>query len=320
MTMRNVKSANFFQVDNKVPRIFSKEGVLILPSAKAYKEFRWARAYLKQKPKEGYFIWIKKQVDCPLTTCIAISSLNVSQGLVNLVVVEKNIKTEICGICRAMKKNLFGKHRGYSKIILKENSELKMKHFHSWGKEDEVVFKLDFLLEKGAKLFHSYKCLETPMKLKTENNTYLKENSSENLVITILAKNSEVKMQDSTFLNGRKSNGVSRIRMIGDKKSNIIAHSKMVANAAGTGHVDCMGLLLAKNSTIKAMPELVNKNKNASLTHEASVGKISEENLNYLRSRGLTENEAIDLIVAGFLGEEESIIIKGQVMSSELYM
>jgi hypothetical protein len=52
---------------------------------------------------------------------------------------------------------------------------------------------------------------------------------------------------------------------------------------------------------MRLVPELVNENKDALLTHEASIGRISEEELNYLRARGLSENEAIDLIVAGFL-------------------
>ena len=64
-----------------------------------------------------------------------------------------------------------------------------------------------------------------------------------------------------------------------------------------------MGLLLSEKSSINSMPELYNKDMNAVLTHEASVGRISEEELNYLRSRGLTENETISLIVTGFLGE-----------------
>jgi len=93
----------------------------------------------------------------------------------------------------------------------------------------------------------------------------------------------------------------------------------MVANDAGTGHV-CMGLLLSENSSIQAIPELINRNKDVSLTHEASVGKISEEALNYLRSRGLTEDEATDLIITGFLGEEEPIIIKGRIVPLKLYM
>jgi len=81
-----------------------------------------------------------------------------------------------------------------------------------------------------------------------------------------------------------------------------------------------MGLLLAEDSSINAIPELVNRNKDTSLTHEASIGKISEEILNYLRSRGLTEDQAIDLIVSGFLGEEEPIAVEGHIISSKLYM
>jgi Fe-S cluster assembly scaffold protein SufB len=46
---------------------------------------------------------------------------------------------------------------------------------------------------------------------------------------------------------------------------------------------------------------LVCESKEAQITHEASIGKISEEQLNYLRSRGLNEKEAIDLIISGFL-------------------
>lgn len=318
--VKNVKSINYYQIDYYINKILKREGVVILPSLEAYKKLKWTRDYFKEEPKEGYFIWVKKSIDHPLTTYITISSPKVIQKPGNLVVIEKNVKVKIQSICNASKKNLQGKHIGYSKIILKENSELKLRHFHSWGKRDWVKSSLEFFLEKGAKLSHTYKCLEIPMRLKMENNTYLRENSSSNLIITILAKDGEVDMYDCTFLNGRESNGISRVRMIGDKKSKIVAHSQMVANDAGTGHVDCMGLLLSENSSIQAIPELINRNKDASLTHEASVGKISEETLNYLRSRGLTENEAIDLIVTGFLGEEEPIIIKGRIVLSKLYM
>lgn len=318
--MKNVKNVDFLQVDNKIPRLIKKPGVVILPSAEAFARLEWTRRHFGRKPKEGYFVWVKEKVDSPLTTCITISSPNVFQKPINLVVVEKDVGVEIHGVCNAIKKNLCGIHRGYSKIILKENSKLKLRHFHSWGRKDEISSSLDFILKKKAKLSYVYRCLKTPMKLRTESNTHLEENSSANLAVTVLAKNSKVEMHDFTFLDGEKSSGISRIRMISETNSKIVAHSKMIANAAGTGHVDCMGLLVADNSIVNAIPELINKNKKASLTHEASVGRISEEKLDYLRSRGLTEDEAIDFIVAGFLGEEEPIVIKGHIISSEFYM
>jgi len=110
-------------------------------------------------------------------------------------------------------------------------------------------------------------------------------------------------MYDSILLKGEKSRGSFKLRMVSDENSRIISHSKITATGAGRGHIDCMGLLLSEKSSINSMPELCNKNMNAVLTHEASVERISEEELNYLRSRGLTEDEAISLIVTGFLGE-----------------
>ncbi len=317
--MKNVKNVNYVQIDHKI-QIFEGKDVITLSSPEAYKRFRWTREHFKRKPEEGYFIWVKNSINYPLITRISISSKNVSQNPINLVIIEKNVETKIYSICNSVKKNLCGNHTGYSKIIVKENSILEMKHFHKWGKGDTVKSSLELFLKKGAKLSYVYRCLDTPMNLEIENNNYLEANSSANLVITVLASHGEVEMCDSTFLNGKDSNGISRIRMIGDKISSIIAHSRMIANDAGTGHVDCMGLLLSDDSSINAIPELLNNHKDASLTHEASVGKISEEVMNYLRSRGLTENQAIDLIVTGFLGEEEPIVIEGRTVPSKLYM
>jgi len=64
--------------------------------------------------------------------------------------------------------------------------------------------------------------------------------------------------------------------------------------------LDCQGLLVDKDSKISLTPELICQNKLAQITHEAAIGKISEEELSYLRMRGLSEEEAINLIVSGF--------------------
>lgn len=318
--MKSVRSANFLQVDNEIRRILAEKGVIVLSSREAYKEFTWTRDYFEHKPEEGYFIWIKKPINHPLTTCIAISSPKVSQNPRNLVVIERNVEAEINSVCNAVKKNLCGSHVGRSKVVLKENSGLKIRHFHKWGGGDVVGSSIEFSLEKRARLFHTYRCLTVPEKLKTENKTSLDSYSSANSEVAVLAKDGHVDIHDSTFLNGEKSSGISRLRMIADENSTILAHSKMVANAVGTGHLDCMGLLLAEESSINAVPELLNKNKDAMLTHEASVGKISEEVLNYLRCRGLTEDEAIDLIVAGFLSGEAPFTYEGRVLPSKTYM
>lgn len=317
--MKNVRKVNFLQVNDEIRRLLAEEGVIILPSSQAYEKLKWTREHFEIKPGGGYFIWVKKQISHPLTTCIAISSPKISQNPRNLVVIEKDVRAEVHSICNTTKKNLYGSHIGHTKVILKEQSTLQIRHFHKWEKGDTVSSSLQFHLQKGATLFHVYKCLAVPEKLKTELNSFLDSSSSANLETAILAKRGNVNMYDSTFLNGKEANAVTRVRIVADQDSKITSHSKMIANNAGVGHVDCMGLLLSEKSSISTVPELINRNKNATLTHEASVGRISQEALNYLRSRGLTEDGAIGLIITGFL-KETTFSYKGHVLSSKIYM
>ena len=59
--------------------------------------------------------------------------------------------------------------------------------------------------------------------------------------------------------------------------------------------------MLSDQAEISAIPCLVSKRISAELTHEAAIGKISEDQLFYLMSRGISEEEAESLIVRGFL-------------------
>jgi len=66
-------------------------------------------------------------------------------------------------------------------------------------------------------------------------------------------------------------------------------------------NVNCDALILDPKSSSDTVPYIEIEEKNVSVGHEASVGKISEEQLFYLRSRGLSEQEAMTMIVAGFI-------------------
>lgn len=67
--------------------------------------------------------------------------------------------------------------------------------------------------------------------------------------------------------------------------------------------VKCDTLILDKSSSSDAYPINTVKNKSSNIEHEATVSKISEEKLFYLMSRGLTKDQATDLIVLGFTDE-----------------
>ena len=303
MVMKNARNV-YTQINNKIPKICQIGGVEILPSQIAWEKYNWAKKYFQKKPREGYFIWVKKNISSSLLTCISITAQNIKQNLQNLLVIEKNLDVNLQGICNVQRKNLFGKHMAQGKIILKENSVLKYEHLHSWGQNDIVEPNYQFLLKKNSKLDYFYKTFQTPKKLKINTSLNLLQGASANLNIMVNSIRSNVEINDVLILKEKNSSGIIKLRLVGKENSQTTAHSQVKAEAESKGHLDCQGLLVdseKNNSIIKLIPELICQNKKAQITHEASIGKISEEELNYLRMRGLTEKEAIDLIVNGFL-------------------
>jgi len=293
---------NFWQIDHKVRNILEVKGVTILPSPKAWEKFGWVKKIFEKKPKEGYFIWVKNQPDSPLATCVTLASPKISQNLTNLLVIEKNIKVKANVVCHAAENNLCGKHLAKGKLILKENSSLEYNHIHVWGEKDFINPDYEFILGKNTRLIYTYKNLFPPKNLKLATTIHSGNNSSSQINFIVSgSKNSQTEIKDTVFLKGQNSQSVARLRLVGKEKSQITAFSKMVATSSSKGHLDCQGLLVDKGSKISLIPELICQNKEARLTHEASIGKISEEELTYLKMRGLTEKEAIDLIVSGFL-------------------
>jgi hypothetical protein len=299
--MKSAKNANFWQIDHKVKNIFGVKGVIILPSPEAWQKFAWTRKFFGEKPKEGYFVWVQKEVGFPLTTCITIASPKIYQHLSNLLVIEKGIRVKANVFCNAEKNNLCGKHLAKGKLILKEGVFLEYNHIHKWGEKDFVSPDYEFALEKNSRLIYNYQNLFPPENLEFKTTIHSGKNTSSNLNFVINSLNSKTKIKDTVFLEGKNSQTVVRLRLVGRKKSQIEAISQIFAEAPGKGHLDCQGLLVDKTAKISLIPQLVCHNKEAQITHEASIGKISEEELTYLKMRGLSEKEAIDLIVSGFL-------------------
>lgn len=301
MVTKNVKNAHFWQIDHKIKNISEVPGNVILPSPRAWLEFEWLRKYFGKKPKEGYFIWIKRQVDFPLAVCISIASSKISQDLTNLLVVEKGIKVKANVVCSAVKNNLCGTHKAKGKLLLKSGSSLEYNHFHQWGERDFVSPDYEFILEKNSRLVYVYKNLFPPENLLLKTTVQSNENSSSNQSFVINGLNTKIGMSDNVNLLGFNSQAIVRLRLVGRKNSQIEAASQIKAAVPSGGHLDCQGLLVDRTAEISLTPRLICWDKNAHLTHEASIGKISEEELTYLRTRGLSEKEAIDLIVTGFL-------------------
>ena len=82
----------------------------------------------------------------------------------------------------------------------------------------------------------------------------------------------------------------------------VINRGRLVGEAPDIkAHLECRGLILGHNGVNVAIPELEARVPDVEMTHEASLGKIARDQVEYIMSRGLNEDEAIGMIVRGFL-------------------
>ena len=95
---------------------------------------------------------------------------------------------------------------------------------------------------------------------------------------------------------------LSKSIAVGGGKTTFRGLIKVEKGAKGSkSHMRCESLILDKDSLAESYPSLKIDEKDVSVGHEAMVGKISEEQLFYLQTRGISEKEAISLIVSGFI-------------------
>lgn len=118
---------------------------------------------------------------------------------------------------------------------------------------------------------------------------------------SLLTQNSErVKTQFDVELKGKNSKTDVVSRAVAQGKSVQEFVSNVVGENECFGHVECDGILSDK-AQITSTPKIVAKHKDALLTHEASIGKISEQQQIKLMTLGLSKEEAEERIIQGFL-------------------
>lgn len=160
-----------------------------------------------------------------------------------------------------------------TKIFLKENSQMIMETTQLGG-VTSTIRKTYAKLGDNSKLNIQENLLTTSdQKAKTQ------------FRVELLGKNSGVEVV---------SHSVAKDNSIQEFTSNLIGKNLCF------GHVECDGILL-DNARISSLPMIDAVNKEASLVHEAAIGKIAGDELIKLMTLGLTQKEAEDVIIEGFL-------------------
>ena len=101
-------------------------------------------------------------------------------------------------------------------------------------------------------------------------------------------------------LNGEDSSTHVVSRAVAKDESRQLFLSNVKGNNRSSGHTECDAIIM-DNAVVKAIPEITAAHVDASLIHEAAIGKIAGEQIIKLMTLGLTENEAEEQIISGFL-------------------
>jgi len=110
-----------------------------------------------------------------------------------------------------------------------------------------------------------------------------------------------IRINEKAHLNGERSHGVLRTNIAVRDSAQAEVKNTLVASAAfARGHVDCKEIVQGA-AAANAIPIVEVHHPKAHVTHEASIGSVDSKQLETLMSRGLTEDDATDLIIDGLL-------------------
>lgn len=252
----------------------------------------------------GYFVRVGRgiKVRNPVQSCLFMKADHVGQSIHNLVIVEEGAEVHIITGCATARPAQHGMHIGISEFYVKKGGRLTFTMIHNWG-ENVVVRPRSFgVVEEGGVLLSNYILLNPVRSLQMYPSLLLNGRGARCRFnsVTAAPPNSFIDAGNRIILNAPDTRAeiISRSITTG---GTIYARGHIQANAVPSrGHLECKGLILG-NGMIHAIPELEGRAEGIELSHEAAVGKIAREEIEYLMARGLDEEEATSTIIRGFL-------------------
>ncbi len=315
------RSGSLLVLDNAVSHSSLKDkNVELMSTQKALEKYEWlkdyswklvsvdtdkytAKTYLENA--DGYFIRVPagKKSSLPVQTCLLLGRDKVFQTVHNIVIVEEGASLDIITGCTAKKGVEEGLHLGISEMYVKKGATLNFTMIHNWAEQIGVRPRTVIKVEEGGTYVSNYICLKPVRSVQTYPTVKLEGEGAVTRLNTIAIAHpgSELDLGSRAIFNapGTKAELISRTITIGGR---IIARGEMIGNAKGAkGHLECKGLVLTDKGSQLAIPILEANVDDVELTHEAAVGKIAKDQVEYLMARGLTEDEAVGMIVRGFL-------------------
>jgi len=315
------RAGTFIQMNNApVHSSVRQEGVEVMAVSQALEKYDWLSDYwwqavavdtdkytanIELNQHNGYFIRALPgyKTIYPVQTCLYLAKARLAQNVHNIIIAEENSELHIITGCTTASNEEAGLHLGVSEFYIKKGAKVTFTMIHSWNPEvavrprtgvmieEEGLFLSNYVLTKPVRSLQMY-----PTARCVGENAVVRFNS-----ILMAPPGSSLDVGSRAILDakGAKTEIISRAITTG---GSIVARGYIEGNAPDVkGHLECRGLILMGEGIIHAIPELKGTLAGIDLSHEAAVGKIAEEEVEYLMARGLTRSEATATIVRGFL-------------------
>ncbi len=315
------RSGTIIQMDHSVVHSLSTQAdIEVMSTTKALEKYDWLAdyywkavsvdadkytAHVELNPGNGYFIRALpgSKSTFPVQACLYIGKKNLAQSVHNIIIAEEGSELHIITGCTTSPREEPAMHLGVSEFYVKKGAKISFTMIHNWSPEVAVRPRTGVIIEDGGIYLSNYVIMKPVKSLQANpiarcvgENTITRFNS-----IIVAPPGSNMDLGSQVILNGRGSRTeiISRAITTG---GNIVARGYIEGNAPEVkGHLECRGLIMKGQGRIHAIPELMGNLEGIDLSHEAAVGKIAEEEVEYLMMRGLTRDEATATIVRGFL-------------------
>jgi Fe-S cluster assembly protein SufB len=266
---------------------------------------------------DGSFVYIPKGVRCPmeLSTYFRINAQNTGQFERTLIIAEEGAYVSYLEGCTAPQRDENQLHAAVVELITLDDAEIKYSTVQNWypGDENGKGGIYNFVTKRGACRGRNSKISWTQVETGSAitwkyPSCILQGDNSVGEFYSIAITNNFQQADTGTKMIHLGKNTRSRIIAkgisAGRSDSTYRGLVRIGARAEGARNfTQCDSLLIGDKCGAHTVPYIENKNRKAIVEHEATTSRISEDQLFYCRQRGLSEEDAVTLVVNGFCRE-----------------
>ena len=262
---------------------------------------------------DGTFCYIPKGVTCPmeLNTYFRINARNTGQFERTLIIADEDSYVSYLEGCTAPAYDENTLHAACVELVTLDNAEIKYSTVQNWypGDENGVGGVYNFVTKRakceGKNSKVSWTQVETGSAITWKYpSCILKGEGSIGEFFSVAVTKGKQQADTGTKMihlgKNTKSTIISKGISFGDSTNTYRGAVKINPGARDASNYTKCDSLMLQDSRALTIPYVTSQNDTATVEHEASAGKVSEEQMYYLATRGFTEDDAISLVVNGF--------------------